>query len=227
VTDIFQEVEEEVRRERLEQLWRRYGSYIIAGAAFVVVATAAVTGWRAYSDRIQAERAREFIAAATLLETSPREAAQAFEVLAGKSGTYGVLARFRQAEAQLRRGDVKQAAAIYDDIAADSRARTRLRDLAALKSAYLNADTISLADLRARLAPVMRSDGAWRHLARELLAFAALKAGERKTAIEDFRALAEDPTAPGGVRSRAVTMLASLGEPTPADGASPAPPPQP
>lgn len=224
MTDIFQEVEEEVRRERLEQLWRRYGSYVIAAAAFAVAATAALTGWRAYSDRLQAERAREFIAASALLETSPREAAQAFEVIAGKSGSYAVLARFRQAEAELRRGDVKQAAAIYDSIAADSGATTRLRDLAALKSAYLNADTLSLADLRARLAPVMRADGAWRHLARELLAFAALKAGERKTAIEDFRALSEDPTAPGGVRSRAVTMLASLGEAARPDGASAASP---
>ena len=211
MTDIFQDVEEDVRREKLEQIWRRYGTYIIAGAAFLVLCTAALTGWRAYQNRVQADRAREFIEANGLLDSNPAEAVKAFEALAAKSGSYAVLARFREAEALLKQGEAKKAATLYDDIAASSRAPSRLRDLATLKSAYLTADTTSLADLRARLAPLTTSTGAWRHLARELLAYAALKEGDRKAAIADFRALADDSTAPDGVRSRAATMLGVLG----------------
>ena len=43
MSDIFQEVDEEVRRERLEQLWKRYGIYIIAAVLLVL---ACVGGWR-------------------------------------------------------------------------------------------------------------------------------------------------------------------------------------
>lgn len=217
VTDIFQEVEEDVRREKLEQIWRRYGAYIIGAAAAVVLFTGALTAWRAYESRARAERARAFIAASALLERAPAEAAEAFNALAGKSGTYAVLARFRQAEAFLKEGQKTKAAKLYDDIAANARAPSRLRDLATLKSAYITADATSLADLRARLAPLMRADGAWRHSARALVAFAALNEGERDAAIDDFRNLADDPTAPESARNVAATMLKSL-------GAAPAPP---
>jgi hypothetical protein len=211
VTDIFQEVEEDVRREKLEQIWRQYGAYIIGAAAVLVLFTAALTAWRAYESRQQAERARAFIEATALSESDPAGAVKAFEALAEKSGSYALLARFRAAESLLKQGERTKAAALYDGIAADTGAQERLRELAVLKSAYLSADATSLADLRARLAPLTRAGGAWRHLARELLAFAALKDGEKDSAVADFRKLADDPTAPDGVRSRAQTMLGVLG----------------
>jgi len=45
VSDIFHEVDEEVRREQLKKLWDRYGNYVVA-AAFLLVA--AVAAWRGY-----------------------------------------------------------------------------------------------------------------------------------------------------------------------------------
>ena len=45
MSDIFQEVDEEVRRERLMQLWKRYGNFVIAAAVIVVLG---VGGWRGY-----------------------------------------------------------------------------------------------------------------------------------------------------------------------------------
>jgi hypothetical protein len=223
VSDIFQEVEEDVRREKLEQIWRQYGPYIIGAAAALVLFTGALTGWRAYESRRQAERARAFIEAAALSESNPPEAVKAFETLGARSGSYALLARFRAAEALLKQGERTKAAALYDGIAADSSAQQRLRELAALKSAYLGADTMSLADLRARLAPLTRADGAWRHLARELLAFAALEEGEKDSAIAEFRKLVDDSTTPDGVRSRAETMLGILGAPTAAQAKLPSP----
>jgi hypothetical protein len=65
-------------------------------------------------------------------------------------------------------------------------------------------------------------------LARELLAFAALKEGEKDSAIADFRKLADDATAPDGVRSRAATILGVLGAGPVAQAEPPSPPsPQP
>lgn len=224
MTDIFQEVEEDVRREKLERIWREYGAYIIGAAASLILVTAALTAWRAYESRQQAAHARAFIEASALLESNPADAVKAFEALGEKSGSYGLLARFREAEALLKQGERKKAADLYDSIAADAGARSRLRDLAMLKNAYLTADETSLADLRARLAPLTRADGAWRHLARELLAFAALKDGEKDSAIADFRKLVDDPTVPDGVRSRADTMLRVLGAAPAAQASTESPP---
>ena len=35
--NFLREVEEEIRRERFERLWKEYGTYFIAGAAVIVI----------------------------------------------------------------------------------------------------------------------------------------------------------------------------------------------
>src|SRR3546814_11967606 len=49
VGDIFQEIEEEFRRDRLDRLWKRYGPYLIAVFVLIVAGTAGYVGWREYS----------------------------------------------------------------------------------------------------------------------------------------------------------------------------------
>src|SRR5258708_8443911 len=55
LSDIFQEVDEEVRREQLKKLWDRYGIYAVI-AAFLVVA--GIAAWRGYS-WLEAKKAAE------------------------------------------------------------------------------------------------------------------------------------------------------------------------
>src|SRR3974377_444310 len=79
VSDIFQEVDEEVRREQLKKLWERYGNYIVAAAALVL---AAIAAWRAYGwwqAKLAAENGAQFEAAISLAGTGKHtEAAGAF-----------------------------------------------------------------------------------------------------------------------------------------------------
>ena len=63
MSDIFQEIDEELRRENLAKLWQRYGKYVFALAVVVVLATGAAVGWREYQSRQrQAEGARYTLA---------------------------------------------------------------------------------------------------------------------------------------------------------------------
>src|SRR6185312_1594347 len=99
VSDIFQEVDEEVRREQLKKLWERYGVFLIAACVLLVVA---VGGWRTYEwweAKKAAEASSDFQAAVALsAEGKNKEAEEAFAKLAS-SGTasYRMLARFREA----------------------------------------------------------------------------------------------------------------------------------
>jgi hypothetical protein len=45
VSELFDEVDEDVRRDQLKKLWEQYSIYIVAGAFLIV---AAVGGWRGY-----------------------------------------------------------------------------------------------------------------------------------------------------------------------------------
>ena len=122
MSDIFQEVDEEVRRERLQQLWERHGNLIVALALLIVLA---VGGWRGYDwweNRKAAESGAAFEAAVALAESGKQDEAQAaFSKLAkeGSSG-YRILARFREA-AELAKTDPAAAVKAYDSLAAEFR----------------------------------------------------------------------------------------------------------
>jgi len=210
VSDIFREVDEEVRRERLEQLWKRYGNYIIALALVVL---AGVGGWRGYiywQERKAAEAGAAYEAASVLAdEGKHQEAEQAFAKLAtdGTAG-YRALARFREA-AQLGLSDPKAAVAAYDALASDASLGRSMQDLATVRAALLLVDTAPYQELRGRLEPLTASDRPFRHSARELLAFSAWRSGDSAAARQWIDAVLTDPSAPSSIRNR-IDVLAAL-----------------
>jgi hypothetical protein len=208
VSDIFNEVDEEVRREQLKKLWDRYSVYIVGAAVLLVVA---VAGWRGY-EWLQAKNAAEagaaFQSAAALSDQGKHaEAEAAFAKLAETSTAgYRDLARLRIA-AELAQHDTKAAVAAYDAVAADSGASQVMRDLAALRAGYLLVDSGSFADVRQRLEPIAGDGRTFRNSARELLGLAALKAGDTTAARNWFEAIASDPDASPDQRSRIDMMM--------------------
>jgi hypothetical protein len=210
VSDIFREVDEEVRRERLEQLWKRYGNYIMAAALVVL---ACVGGWRGYlywEERKAAEAGAAYEAASALADAGKHSEAEAAFAKLASEGTAGYrsLARFREA-AQLGLSDPKAAVAAYDALARDASLGQSMQDLAAVRAALLLVDTASYQDLRTRLEPLTAADRPFRHSARELLAFGAWRAGDSAAARQWIEAVVSDPTTPGTIRTR-VDVLSAL-----------------
>ena len=60
MADIFQEVDEDLRRDRATALWRRYGKYVVAAAVVLVLATAGWSGYRHYRDQQRQEAGVKF-----------------------------------------------------------------------------------------------------------------------------------------------------------------------
>ena len=126
MSDIFQEVDEEVRREKLQQLWERHGNLIVALALLIVLA---VGGWRGYDwweNRKAAESGAAFEAAVALAEAGKQAEAQAAFAKIAKEGSsgYRMLARFREA-AELAKTDPAAAVKAYDALAAEFGARAQ------------------------------------------------------------------------------------------------------
>lgn len=207
MTDIFHEVDEEVRRERLKKLWQRYGNYIIAACLLVVVG---IAGWRGY-EWLEAKRAAEsgaaFEQAVTLAESGKvQEAEAAFAKLAtGGTAGYRVLSRLREA-AELAQSDPKAAIKAYEEIAADRAAGQVIQDLATLRAGLLLVDHTPYADLRSRLEPLTGPERAFRYSARDLLALSAWKQGDVSAAKQWTEAIIGDPLTPAGARSRAEVL---------------------
>lgn len=210
MSDIFREVDEEVRRDQFKQLWDRYGIIAIAAAVLVVLG---VGGWRGYQ-WWQANLAAEAGAAYDLaadLETQGKkaEAEAAFTKLAteGTSG-YRVLARFRAASNE---ADPKAAVTAYDAISHDSSVSKLLQDFAAIRAGLLLVDTAPLAEMTQRLEPLAGAKAAFRHTARELLALSAIRASDTTAAKRWLDEMTGDPETPQSVRGR-VDVLMTLNE---------------
>ena len=209
---IFREVDEEVRRERLQQLWDRHSGLIIAVAVLVVLG---VGGWRGYEwwqGKKAAESGTAFEAAVALADQGKSAEAQAAfaKVAADGSAGYRVLARFREAAALV---PTDQAAAVraYDALSSDSSLGRTLQHLAAVRAGLLLVDTAPLPDLTARLEPLTTPDSTFRHTARELLAFAAWRAGDQGAAKRWFDMITTDAETPSGVRQRIEVLIALAG----------------
>jgi len=207
VTDIFQEVDEEVRRERLNKLWQRYGNYIIAACLLVIVA---VGGWRGYDwweTKKAAEAGAAFEQAIALAEAGKHQEAEAAFAKLAADGTagYRVLARLREA-AELGRTDRKAAIKAYDEIAADRSIGQVMQDLATLRAGFLLVDGSSYGDMRARLEPLTGPDRTFRHSAREQLALSAWKERDMGAARQWTDMIITDPQTPSGARSRAEVL---------------------
>ena len=212
MSDIFREVDEEVRRERLQQLWERHGNLIVALALLIVLA---VGGWRGYDwweDHKATESGAAFEAAVALAESGKQDEAQAaFSKLAreGSSG-YRILARFREA-AELAKADPAAAVKAYDSLAAESGVGRSLQDLAVIRAGLILVDTATPAELATRLEPLTASDRPFRHAARELLALGAWRAGDAAAAKRWFDLIATDLETPAGTRQRIEVLMTLSG----------------
>ena len=210
MSDIFQEVDEEVRREQFKKLWERYQNYVIAVAILVVLAVAAWRGYDWWETRKAAEAGTAFEAAVALADQGKHsEAEAAFTKLAEQTNTsYRPLALLRAA-AELAATDPKAAVAAYDKVAADTSVGRELRDIAALRAGTLLIDAGNSAAARARLEPLSGADNTFRHTARELLAFAAWHTGDIAAAKRWIEMIDSDPATPPDERSR-MEMLGAL-----------------
>jgi hypothetical protein len=208
VTDIFREVDEDVRRERLKQVWDRYSGLILAVALAIVLG---VGGWRGYQwwqAKQAAEAGSVFESAVSLAAQGKHEEAEAaFSTIATKGGAYAVLAQLRAA-AELAQHNRGNAVKVYDEVAQNGGAPKTLRDLANVRAGLLLVDTESYDAMRQRLEPLTNDNGAFRHTARELLALTAWRTGDKTAARQWIDAILNDAATPAGTRARTEMLLA-------------------
>ncbi len=220
MSDIFREVEEDVRRERLKGLWDRYGLLVVGLAVLIVLGTAGWRGWEWYTERQAAGAGETYYEALMLAERGDASAARAaFEDIAEGGGPFAPLARLRVAAELAETGERAAATEAYDALAADSGLDRRVRNLARIRAGYLLVGEVSYAELEERLGDLAAPQSAWRHSAREILGLAAYDEGDSARAAEYFQDIVADGEAPEDLRNRSQLMIAlTAADQAPAQG---------
>lgn len=214
MTDIFQEVDEEVRAERYKKLWQKYGWIVIAAAVVLVIGVGGYEGWKAYRQDLQLEESTRYSNALETIESGNAQQGVAELTALAEEGSYGYgeLAAFEAARARIEAGEVEAGVAAYREIAEDGSADPSLRAMARLLAVMNGLEQGDPADLQADLAPLTETGNPFRPAALELAAMIALRQGDTQTARERYAQIADDPAAPQGLRTRAAQMLNGLGD---------------
>jgi hypothetical protein len=211
LADIFREVDEDLRRDSAQQLWDKYGIYLIGLAVSIIAVTSIVVGWRAYQTSIAEDAAQAFIEADAEASVEGSDAAAIYAALAEEvPAGYAALANLRAAAELSEAGDIDAAIKAYELISGDSSVEPILRDLADIKAGTLLVGRTSYDDLAGRLLPLTGEGEAWRNPAREILGLGAYREQKYAQARALFQEIVDDATATPGLRDRAHVLIALI-----------------
>ncbi len=205
-TDSFiQEVTEEVRRDRMFRLWKKYGPYAVAGVIAVVVVSAGLN-WMKHREIQQARETGGAFLASDIASVEDQE------ILVGSvEGPAAVIARLRLAAATAEAGDVQAAATLYREVAGEAGLDPAYADLARLQAVRVGVATMDPAQAVAELDALTVEGAPYRLLALELRAMVRLNSGDAEAAHADLNTIISDPKATRQSSERAGALLLSSG----------------
>ena len=200
------EVTEEVRRDKLFGLFRKYGwigVVLVAG----IVGGAAWTEWQKVKSQTRAEGFGDAVLTALGSETSEARIA-ALKAVPGSEGQGAVLQLLLASDPDKDRAG---ALAALDTMIADTSLPDSYRDLAVLRQTIMIGADKPVAERRTALEGISASGRPYRPLALEQLAYLLIEDGKTTEAIDALRALTQDQEASQGLRSRADQVILALG----------------
>lgn len=211
---IFREIDEDLRREKIEQLWQRHRTAIIAIIAAVVIGTAGFTIWQdRRTSALENATAQLTVTLQQLKADNHGDITTQLEQFSSTAPNGpATMARLYAAGVAAQSNDAAALAQLRGVIA-DDRAPKMYRDLAQLLLTQARLDSEEPAALQNELSPLKEDGEPWRFSARELSALLSLKQGDIDSARAALEALQQNSDAPTGVRERATRVLATL--PTP------------
>ncbi len=198
-------VDEDLRSEQLKAMWKKYGPYVITFLVVTVLFVAGFVTLKNYNESKYAKVADQFSKVDQSVQANDME--EALTNLQALSDTnvsgYKVLVAFKEADIELERGNPAIAIEALDKLVNAAGVDKVYRDLASLKAAMIALDTASYEEIKTRLAPLTIEGNNWKYMAKELLAMAALAAGQAEEAKSVLTELEQDLEAPADVKGRA------------------------
>ena len=222
---LLQEVDEAVRKDRLDTIMQRFGRWIVAGVIAALLAFGGYLYWGHRQEVARGEKAEELLAAFDKVASGqPSAAAAALKTLEGEGDpAYRAAALLEQSNLKAQSGDIKGAAALVAKVAADTKLDQSLRDMALIRQTALEFDTLKPEAVIARLKPIVDAKdpaSSWFASAAELSATAHYQLGQFDQAGALYGRIAKSPGVAKSLQSRSVQMAGMLGVDAVADKAA-------
>ncbi|MDJ1014937.1 MAG: hypothetical protein QNJ35_00385 [Paracoccaceae bacterium] len=204
------EVSEEVRRDRLYRLFRRYG-WIAIALVILIVGGASVNEWRKATARAEAEALGDALLSAFEV-SDPAARADALSALDGEgNASRSALIALAQAAAEAEAGNLDASLATLEALSVNPGVPQVYRDVAAMKSVLAGAEVIPPEERIQRMNGLALAAGPFRLLALEQIALAEIELGRDEAALETLREILVDANITEDLRRRASQLIVALG----------------
>jgi len=207
VSDIFQEIDEDLRQDKAARLWKAYGKYVVSLAIFIILA---IAGYRfiVHTNDENREQASELYELASEAgRTGDKKAA--IELFSDErfNGTmgYAIISKLKKATLAKSNNDPEGMAIVLKEIVTNEEIPSYLRNLARLKLIASDSDNYI-----SQLDALIEGDGPWKFLALELKGGMELEVGNLKEARSIFKELTIEADTPNNMRRRASEILKAL-----------------
>lgn len=187
MTDLFNEVDEQLRSDRFQAVAARLAPWLMGAAILLIVASFGIWGWNRHQSQLTARASETYARALDAAAKGETDVAYRLFGQVAKTGprSYKSLALMQQGAERMTQKKPAEAAALFDQ-AAEAAPDPLIGDAARLKAAFALMDAAPYKDIEARLTPLLKQDRPYRVEAREALAFAKLTSGDLAGARGDF-----------------------------------------
>jgi len=212
VSDIFQEVDEELREEKYKSIWRKYKYYVVGGLILFILGIAINAFWKDYSLKEINNRSEKFFEA---IETAQEDKAGAITLLEEfakkeKNAEYNVLiAKFTEAAIRRSEKDFNGALDIYE-ILANNKISNFYADYAKLSSVEMLFALNNKKDARTKLDEIVASSSELKFIAMEYLGYLEVNEGNISKARTIFKNLVEEAGVSVNMKNRSNEVLSIL-----------------
>ena len=213
--NLFDEVAADLDRQRLQNLWNRYGLLAIAAAVVVVLGTGVISAWQSWHTEKNQRVTGELIDIVRHDDTDTAKQIAALTAFAAKNlaMAQAAIASLQAAALEVKQGHIDKAIELYRDMQTHGKDphMVPFAEFATLMSVKLRMDSEDPVQLARSLDVIAQDSSPWRYTAREYQGYLALKAGDKAKAKTLFTDLSQGADVPASLSERATVILRHIG----------------
>ena len=156
MANIFNEVDEDIRKERYKNLWSNYGKYIIGFLILIVITFSLTQYFQAKNISDNKAILDMYYSAAEKIEKNQLDFAnQELEIVySEKNKTLAALSGFKLSETYLKNNQKEAALSLLEEITDNSSLEKIYRELALYKYIMINFENVNINDIENKIASI-------------------------------------------------------------------------
>ena len=210
--DVFQEVDEDIRKDRIKSIWKRYRIFFILFLLFVIGAVCFNSFWTQYKLKKVEERSEKYFFAMDEATVNAQKGVDALKIFSDEeydSSYHVLLANLKEAAIRRSKNDLHNALNIYENIL-ENNIEQAYKDFVQIQLAEVLMELGNLEEAKTILFDVSNANTAFASVAKEYIGYISMQEGDLIKARNIFEELTEGATTPITIKNRVKDILVTI-----------------